>query len=387
MNISMIAGGVAAVIFFRGFSLSQVTELENSLIKSDLGHLVLAKKIAWERTNQGMKNGLITNFQEMSNRFRSDSEVQSISGRVSFYGLLGTGEKSIAARAIAFDPDLEASVLKTYFYPSGRALGVDSKPETVLGYGIAKQLNAKVGDSITIIANTVDNVMNALDVEVVGVFHNGVEIIDDTTFLIPLKTAQTLLNTDAVERIVVTLKDTKQTDEALSRFNSQLESSGSDLQFRPWYSLSKVYKDVTSFYKVYNAVIEFIILTIVVIGILNTIGMSIFERMGEIGTLRALGETRKKIIGQFVLEGAVLGVLGAVVGVLGGLLSRSALKVLQIPIELPMTSKPFPVQVVLNPRLVLSAVFMAFLAALLASFIPSVRAARMNIVEALKRNI
>ena len=51
-----------------------------------------------------------------------------------------------------------------------------------------------------------------------------------------------------------------------------------------------------------------------VLGVLNTIGMSIMERAGEIGTLRALGDTERAILGQFTLEGFLLGVVGALAG-------------------------------------------------------------------------
>jgi putative ABC transport system permease protein len=237
---------------------------------------------------------------------------------------------------------------------------------------------------VTVLAQTYDGVVNAFDVEVVGVFQTGISEFDDNTLLIPIHLAQRLLDTNKVEQIVVGLDSTDNTFAVQTELQRRL---GGTIEVKPWWEIARLYNQIVAFNGVQMHIVEGIILSLILLGILNTIGMSIFERTGEIGTIAALGETQRTIRTQFVLEGVILGVLGAFCGVALGALEIQVINAMNIQVVMPGASTSFPVRLLLYVAAFRDAAILAVLAAGLAALIPAMRASRMNIAEALRRNL
>jgi len=122
-----------------------------------------------------------------------------------------------------------------------------------------------------------------------------------------------------------------------------------------------------------------------VFGITNTMTMAIFERTREIGTIMALGTRRRGVISMFVLEGVALGVLGGLVGVILGVLLARAISAVGIQLPPPPGStRGFAVQIFIVPEVLVQAFRLSLVTAALASLYPAWRAARLNVVEALR---
>lgn len=125
---------------------------------------------------------------------------------------------------------------------------------------------------------------------------------------------------------------------------------------------------------------------IVVLSISNTLSMAVAERTSEIGTSMALGVRRTRILRLFLSEGVILGIAGGITGaslatVLGHLISE---------IGIPMPPPPgmtrgYVAQILISPGLALDGFALAFVTTLLASIVPAMRAARLNVVDALRR--
>jgi putative ABC transport system permease protein len=115
-------------------------------------------------------------------------------------------------------------------------------------------------------------------------------------------------------------------------------------------------------------------IVIAVFGIVNTLGLSVFERTREIGLLRAIGMSRRKLRRMITLESVTIAMLGAVLGLaLGlviGMLIRETVKDDLTTLALPVT------------QLVVFLVI-AIVVGVLAAVLPSIRAARMNVLEAI----
>jgi macrolide transport system ATP-binding/permease protein len=108
------------------------------------------------------------------------------------------------------------------------------------------------------------------------------------------------------------------------------------------------------------------------LGIANMTLVSVMERIGEIGLRRALGATRRHIATQFLLESATLGVLGGVLGASVGML-------IVVGVAAYQTWTP-----VIDPLVPILAPLVGGLTGLLAGFYPSLRAARLEPVDALR---
>lgn len=387
LNLFMVAGGVAGILLFRGFVSYLLLSVREGMIKAEYGHLQVATRAYWDNTAENPKDTLLPSYRDLSSRILALPEVKTASGRITFYGLLGAQERTVAARGLSLDPVEEKHAIEAYPLVDGRGFGAQDARETIVGAGLARQLGVGPGKSVTLIGYTYDSVVNALDLDVAGVFESGLAEIDNSTFVIPLATAQRLLDTDLADKIVVTLKETELTERARSQVTGLLTRSQTTLQIRSWFELSKLYRQVQEYYRTYNRGVESIILALVLIGILNTIGMSIFERTGEIGTQRAIGETRKSIVGQFVVEGALLGIFGALIGIGLSLVIAQLVNASSVTIALPGATKDAVIQIYLSAEASLIASSLAIAAASLAALVPALRATRMPIVDALRRNV
>ncbi len=384
LNVFMIAGGVSALIVFNSFVLSVIQGLRDITIKTQTGHLQVATPTYWSRAAKSPKDALMDDFAKTQKRINKHPQVKSASGRLTFFGLISKGDQSTSAQGMSFDPQSEGNVSKSFKFDKGRPFQSAKAHEVAVGSALAKQVGLSIGDNVTVLANTFDGVVNAIDLEVVGIFTTSVAMIDERTILIPLKVAQKLLDTEKVEQIIVNLKDTDQTD-AVHRFLKK--ELGKGLEARTWYQVSKMYQQVEDFNTVQNSVLEVIILSLILLGILNTIGMSVFERTGEIGTIAALGEASSNIWSQFVLEGALLGLLGALSGVGLGAVLIQVINALEINLVIPGATLPMVITLRFFWFAFLNAAVLSVLAGTLAAIVPAYRASKMNIANALRHNI
>jgi putative ABC transport system permease protein len=132
-------------------------------------------------------------------------------------------------------------------------------------------------------------------------------------------------------------------------------------------------------------VLTLIVAVMVVFGITNTLTMAIFERTREIGTVMALGTPRGGVVTMFLLEGLVLGTLGGLAGVGLGIVLAKVVSDLGIQLPPPPGStRGFMVQVLVVPGILAQAFRVSLVTAALASIYPAWRAARLDVVEALR---
>ena len=385
LNVLMIAGAIAAIINFEGFASSLIQRLSEVAVNSQYGHLQIASDKTWNlKASESPKDRLISLSPDTTAKISKLPAVEYVSGRLSFYGLITSGDHSLSAHGVGFDTAVESHMRDQMKMVEGRNLTPTSKFEIIAGAGLQSQLGLKVGDSVTLLAYTFDGSVNAIDAELVGVFRNGLSEIDDSTFYIPLATSQKLMDTTSVERMAIQLKDYTQL-EATRQQLTDLAIPGTGV--RTWINLAGYYRQVNAYFHKQNTIVKWILMLLALLAIANTIGMSISERTGEIGTLRAMGDTRRDIVVQFLLEGLLLGIIGAVCGVVLGVVTAEMLTAAHIPILPPGASEKVPVVVELLPSAFRDASIMMCLMAMAATLVPAYRASQMGIVDALKRNI
>lgn len=387
LNLTMIAGGYAAIVLFQGFAASTLVEVRNSAINNQYGHLQIAKKNFWnQRASETSKDRAIKNPEELIAKLKRIPGVEYASGRITFHGLLSTGDKTIAAQFIAYDPKVETRMSRALRIQEGRNFdAVDGSTNPVLGgIGLIKKLGGTIGQDLTILTSTVDGVINAIDVKLAGIFVTTFVEIDDSSIYLPLETAQKILDTGTVDRVVVLAKE----DESVKPVRRSADQiAPSELQTKEWTELALLFSQVEDFYSVQNMVIEVIILLLVLLSITNTVSMTIFERTGEIGTLRAIGDKSSEIIRSFCLEGLIMGAVGSILGVILAIVSSLIINYLAIPIVIPGASVPIPVLITFLPKAYALSVVLLVITTITATYIPAAKIAGMNIVEALRHNI
>jgi putative ABC transport system permease protein len=120
----------------------------------------------------------------------------------------------------------------------------------------------------------------------------------------------------------------------------------------------------------------------------NTVNMGIFERVGEFGTMRALGNRSPDVLRLVLAEGLLLGVVGAVLGTLIGVLLAGVISAIGIPMPPPPNANlGYVAKIRVVPSMVAGAFAIGLVATVLASILPGVKVARVPVAEALRHNV
>ena len=247
----------------------------------------------------------------------------------------------------------------------------DGQPEVMLGDLLADALNKKPGDTIEI---------QASPFTVCGVYHADSALEADAVIM-PLDQIQRLGSLQGkVSTFHVRLKPAPKgvsQDEYLKRAQAQIQAALPGLRAVPAAERASN-NQLVQMARASTWGTSAIALIIGILGIANTMAMSVFERTREIGILRALGWRRLQVLALIQFEAATLGLGG---GLLGIALGWCALRVLA---ALPQTASIVSASVA--PLLLIEALGIAVLAGLVAGALPALRASRLSPVEALRHD-
>ncbi|CAL92674.1 FtsX-like permease family protein [Azoarcus olearius] len=219
----------------------------------------------------------------------------------------------------------------------------------------------------------------------------GVRELDMVHVGLPLALAQRLVfgtGAAGASALVLQLEDSARLDEARARVAAVVHDyAGDTLEVRTFAEVSPSYNQVVRMFRTLFGFVSLLMAVVTLFAVANTVNMAVSERTGEIGSLRAIGLPRARIRRMFVLEGGLVGAFGAVLGVAlavvlaGGLINHAGFS------WTPpgnITPVPITIDVQGSARLCLGTVLAMTLIACISSWWPARRAARLEIVEALR---
>ncbi|MBS0551484.1 MAG: ABC transporter permease, partial [Proteobacteria bacterium] len=336
-----------------------------------------------EKGSRQTERYLIVDPKSIASMIAREPLVSEVSTRLSFSGLLNNGKRDLAIVGEGVEPDKEARLGSFLKMLAGRQLADSDLFGTTIGQGVAHSLGLKIGDRVTLLMNTTGGALNTIDVEVVGIFQSFSRDFDARAIRIPLAAAQELMATPGGNLLVVTLHRTADTDVAQERIKALLPAG---LEARSWKQLSDFYEKTLQLYDRQFGVLQLIILVMVLLSVANTVNMSAFERMGEFGTLQALGNTRRDVFRLIVMENVFLGLMGGALGAVIGIVLALLISAIGIPMPPPPSANTgYTAMIRLDAGIVASAFLIGVVAASLAAIFPARRVSRTEVVEALRQ--
>ena len=378
-----------AIIVFGGFMTFTFNGLRESTIKTQLGHFQIGRVGYFGRGAGGLRpEFLLSNPNEIEEKIRALPHVVGATQRLVGSGLISTGNITLSGVLTGVSPEKEEKFSFAETMVDGSQLESGLLGECVLGEGLAKGLDAKVGDTLTILASTVDGVFNGMDCTLGGVVRTGARALDNVYIKLHLPDLQRLLDTTGTERVMVLLDETKNlpTVEPYLQKLADDSPAESKLEMRTWQQLAEFYNRVVNLYTSIFHVASIILAVVVLLSIANTMSMCVFERFREIGTLRAIGETRSGIMRLFLSEGLVIGVLGGLVGIVAGVIAAKIINLsggiyISPP---PGMSNGYMAMITPSPIYFVWAFTVSVVASVSASIYPAYKASRLDIVKALQ---
>lgn len=241
---------------------------------------------------------------------------------------------------------------------------------------------------IDLLAATAQGAPNVVSLAIMRAQNQGIKEMDDIFTALPLGLAQKLIYGKApgqVTSIILQLDATEHMPGVEARLAEIYRDKGWDLETRTFHDLTPFYDQAIGMFRSIFAFVAILMGVIVLFTVINTMSMAVMERTEEIGTLRALGLRRQAIRTLFVVEGALLGIVGATLGVVLAVVFAALVNASHMTWLPPNNVEriPLAVNVIASPG-VMAVVWLGLaLLATLSAVLPANRAARLPIVEAL----
>ena len=377
--------GATALILAGGFVSFSFRALSESTIRGQLGHLQIYNKDFFEKDEEKPLALGLENVDELKAKVMSQEHVRFTMARVEFMGLLSNGEKSAVFLGRGIEPEKEMELsgnrapVDSGKFLAGGATG-SGDDEVVVARGLAKSLKARIGEYLTLMTTTSTGALNAMDVKVVGIYSTGVPEYDERALMVDIRTAQQLLVSHKVSKLVVVLDETSHTQEVATALAARMP----EVTLKRWDELATFYKAVVQLYSAIFAFLGVIIFVIVVLSSSNTMMMSIMERTREIGTQLAVGTSRLRLLVNFLYEGLMIGVFGGLLGLLiaAGLAELIDHSGLRMPPP-PGGTTGYPLIVDLVPGVFVGVFLLIVTTTVISTIAPAFKASRMKLVDAL----
>jgi len=313
ITLAVITIGVSMLILALGYTELIKWGLAESVIHGTTGHFQLSTRNFLDKEEGKILEYGLDDWQVLARDLGRIPCVDVVTPRINFSALGSTGDKSTGILVQAIVPENEIKLAAGYHdLSSYRPLQAD--PEGILiAPGLAKLLKVKEGETVTLMTTTANGALNAFDYKVIGSVSTGFDELDKRWAVISLASAQQLLATPRVERLLVGLKRTEDLPAAAARARASIPPA---LRLRLWYEVDTTYKQVLNFFYQFIAFFLPVLMIIVWFSTMNTVLMSVLERSPELATLRAMGTSRSRLFRLLLSEGVWIGLIGVALGII-----------------------------------------------------------------------
>jgi putative ABC transport system permease protein len=230
--------------------------------------------------------------------------------------LLSSGDTSVEGILVGVDPAARAAVYPAITLREGRFFGPGEKG-VLLNRGVARRLGTRVGDAIVALGNTTDGRLSAVKLNVTGIWMiQGLEAYEWGTCFADLASVQELLDAgDAAGVLILRQRDVRApTAPIAASLDALFRREGIAAEAHTWDDMGGPFIGGMLLTRFIARIMDLVMAIIVAAGVMNTALMSVFERTREVGTLRAFGARRSRILVLYLLEAVLLGLGGALGG-------------------------------------------------------------------------
>lgn len=225
----------------------------------------------------------------------------------------GIALRGVEAAAEAEILDLDEKVVDGTWLPD------DDDRAILLGQELAEALDVELGDKVVFMAQPDGDEVQSRLFRVRGIYRTGAPEIDALVAVAPIAAAQALYQApDPATQIAVHLDSDRQTAAAAATARSAVGGEGREVL--DWEQAIPEMVQFIRLDEAYNDGIWFVLGVIVAMGVVNTVLMSVLERVREFGVMMAVGLRPGRLARMVLAEGLVLGLLSAAIGIALGLL-------------------------------------------------------------------
>ncbi|MBS3910752.1 MAG: lipoprotein-releasing ABC transporter permease subunit [Hydrogenophaga sp.] len=323
-------------------------------------------------------------------------EVLGAAPFVGAQALIARGEDMKGALVRGIDPALEPKVTDLVAELADTALPrlVPGAFGVILGGELARSLGVAQGDTVTLIAPsgqvTPAGVLPRIrQMTVVGVFDSGHFEYDSALALLHIEDAARIFRVEGATGVRVKIKDLHAAREVAISIASELDPG---LLVRDWTRQNRTWFAAVQLEKRMMFIILTLIVAVAAFNLVSTLVMTVTDKHADIAILRTLGASPQSIMGIFMVQGAMVGIIGTGLGLLLGLGVAFNIDTLVPALERALGASFLPQDIYLISRMpsdpqqsdILPIALISLALSFVATIYPSWRASRVNPAEALR---
>jgi len=375
LTIIGIALAAWVLVSLLGFNKGYESSLNKDIDNLGFQMIVTAKGCPYEAATLMLKGGTGLRYmpQSITEQITKEPEVEEVTAML-MQAVFdpNKGESGGYSAYLGVDPATFPQMKSFLEFKQGKWFTDPEAMEAVLGYEAAELEQREVGDLLLITEKNVE-------VKVVGIFkRTGTQ--DDGTIFLPLKAVQKIFGIkDELTGIGIKVKK----DADIAKFEEKMYKLP-DVQVVSLSQVKQTIMTLVSTAKVMVFSIALIAILISVVGVINTILMSVMERLQEIGILKSMGATAWDIFKLIWLETLILCISG---GIIGAALAMATAKLTEVLIRQLLPYAPSGGLVQINLPLVILTFGVVILIGLLSGVYPSWKAGRVRPLEAIRSQV
>lgn len=315
-----MAVGISIFTSMDSILVGFISEIDRNLVEFEIGNAAITAPGYWDERDRYLLDRLVENPEPILRQLET-AEIPA-APRVTFRGDLIVHydpfpeDGSVPMVFAGLDPERDPRVLRLKeAIVDGRWLET-GREEIVMGRWLADQLGADVGYPVSVTTRTRDGYRQYLELEIVGIYDSPNPYVDRNTVHVPLDVADLYLEMrGAVTSIHLKLPESIPGTADPAPVRRALEEAGIESVVTLSYAdMTEEFTEMMEMEEGFNNVLLFLLAIIAIVGVSNTMLMSVLERQREIGMLRSMGLHNGEIRLLFSLEAAGIGVLGAIGG-------------------------------------------------------------------------
>lgn len=314
--------------------------------------------------------------------------VKAWTARVRVPAVVASERGSRGVTLLGVDPDSEITLgSDPENIVEGRFLEGPADRGVVIGASLARRLETELGKRVVVMSQDPDNNVAERGMRVVGIYRARLQGTEDVLVYAGRQVVQDMLGIGNQISELALIGDSYR---EVGWYRDVAASAGQELETLPWQELNTMLASMLGVQDGFALTLMVVMFLALSFGLVNTLVMAVYERVREIGLMQALGMAPRLIMGQVLLESAVLMLIGLVVG---NVLAVLTIKPLESGIDISMVSEAMEVMGVgatLYPALRMSDLLMStgvvLVLGLAASMIPAWRASRFDPITALGKH-
>ena len=338
----------------------------------------------------------LPDWQATAAKARENPQVIGAAPFIASQALIARGDELRGAIVRGISPNDEATVTEVAAALKDTVLArlVPGEWGVVLGIELARTLGVRRGDKVTVMAPggqvTPAGVVPRLkQLSVVGTFDAGHYEYDSTLALVHVDDAAKLFRVEGPTGVQLKLKDLNQARAVAAQLTQVF---GSQAIVRDWTTTNRNWFSAVELEKRLMFIILTLIVAVAAFNLVSTLVMTVTDKRADIAILRTLGASPRSVMGIFMVQGALSGVIGTLAGVAFGLLVAFNIGTIVPAIERALSVSFLPSSVYLISRMpsepqsgdIVPIVVISLLLSFVATLYPSWRASRVQPAEALR---